>query len=74
MAEDARGRLDDDLFDYQLTKSGQVLVSRGGRRIAVIAGAKAAKLSRSWTAVTSGQGSSPLAKVTGNYRHGNELR
>lgn len=74
MAEDARGRLDDDLFDYQLTKSGQVLVSRGGRRIAVIAGAKAAKLVAQLDRGDERARQLALAKVTGNYRHGNERR
>jgi hypothetical protein len=49
--------LEDDPFDWRVTKDGQLLVSRGGRVVTTISGATAAKL---------------LARATGNYKHGNE--
>jgi hypothetical protein len=69
----ARGRLDEDPFSHRTTKSGQVLVSRGGRQIAIVAGEKGRRL----LARLAGVGSEEerqllLAKATGNYRHGNE--
>ncbi|MBB5435145.1 hypothetical protein [Nocardiopsis composta] len=65
--------LDDDPFDYQITKSGKVLVSRGGRRVATIAGAEAARLiGRLGHDDESDQ--HLLARATGNYRQGNERR
>ena len=70
---DARGRLDENPFSHRTTRSGQVLVSRGGRRIAVVAGEKARRLlARLGGAASEEERQLLLAKATGNYRHGNE--
>ena len=65
--------LDDDPFDYQITKSGVLLIRRGGRTVMELGGKKASalipRLGRD--ADTDQQ---LLARVTGNYRHGNERR
>ena len=60
-------------FSHRTTKSGQVLVSRGSRQVAVVAGEKGRRL----LACLGGAASEEerqllLAKATGNYRHGNE--
>ena len=63
----------DDPFDYQITRSGLVLVSRGGRRVATIAGSQAARLvDRLGHDDDADQ--QLLARATGNYRQGNERR
>ena len=73
MPTDARGRLDEDPFSHRTTKSGQVHVSRGGRRVAVIGGEKAHRLlARLKMAESEEERQLLLAKATGNYRHGNE--
>lgn len=63
--------LDDDPFDYRITKDQRVLVSRGGRQVVVVAGARAEQL-----IARLGQDDDTdqqlLARVTGNYRRGNE--
>lgn len=63
--------LEDDPFDYQITKSGVLLIRRGGRTVMELGGKKAAalipKLGRSHES-----DQQQLARVTGNYRHGNE--
>ncbi|SKC52279.1 hypothetical protein [Krasilnikoviella flava] len=65
--------LEDDPFDHRVTKDGTVLVSRGGRLVVTVAGARAARL-------VALLGRDPaidqelLARVTGNYRRGNEKR
>ncbi|WP_277208966.1 hypothetical protein [Isoptericola croceus] len=63
--------LQDDPFDYRVTKDGRVLVSRGGRLVVVVSGAKAdrlvALLGRDET-----RDQELLARATGNYRRGNE--
>lgn len=65
--------LDDDPFDYQITKSGVLLIRRGGRTVTELGGKKAAalipRLGRD--ADTDQQ---LLARATGNYRRGNERR
>ena len=65
--------LDDDPFGYRITKDGRILVSRGGRLIVTVAGAKAERL----VALLGADESSDqqlLARATGNYRRGNERR
>lgn len=63
--------LEDDPFEYQVTKSGVLLIRRGGRTIMELGGKKAAalipKLGRDDNA-----DQQLLARATGNYRHGNE--
>jgi hypothetical protein len=71
---DARGRLEDEPFGHRVTKDGRVLVSFQGRQIMVVAGKRAARLVGDLDAaggdVTRVQ--MLLAKVTGNFKHGNE--
>ncbi|WP_169252025.1 hypothetical protein [Brevibacterium sp. 'Marine'] len=63
--------LEGDPFDYQVTKSGVLLIRRGGRNVMELGGKKAAalipKLGRD-----DESDQQLLARATGNYRHGNE--
>lgn len=65
--------LEDDPFDHRITKDGSVVVSRGGRVVVTVGGARAAKL-----AAALGRDDDTdqqlLARATGNYRRGNERR
>ena len=62
---------EDDPFDYRITKSGMLIISRGRRTVMELGGKKAAalipKLGRSHDS-----DQQLLARVTGNYCHGNE--
>jgi hypothetical protein len=70
---DRRGELGSNPFSYRTTKDGRVLISRGGKQIVVVAGKKADRLRAELAAATEDLGEQLLlAKVTGNYRHGNE--
>lgn len=65
--------LEDDPFTWRITKDGRVMVFRGGRQVAVVAGARADRLrTRLESAPEAAQHA--LARVTGNYRRGNEQR
>lgn len=64
----------EDPFSYQVTKAGQVLVSRGGRQVAVVAGAKAIRLIALLSSADADEIQLALAKATGNYKRGNERR
>lgn len=63
----------EDPFDWQVTASGAVRVSRGGRGVAVIGGRDAERL-----LARLGRDDATdqllLAKATGNYKRGNERR
>ena len=63
--------LEDDPFDYQITKSGTIRIFRGGTQVATVSGARARQLE-----ARLGRGEDTdqqvLARVTGNYRRGNE--
>lgn len=63
--------LDDDPFDYRITKDGRILVSRAGRQIVTIAGSRAERLV-GMLGADPAQDQELLARATGNYRRGNE--
>ena len=65
--------LRDDPFDHAVTKSGDVRVFRGGRVVTVVRGAEAARLVARLGASDAGD-QHLLARVTGNYKRGNERR
>lgn len=69
---DARGRLESDPFDWQVTKSGQVRVTRGGRLVSVIGGAAARKLEAALDRGDETANQLALARATGHYKQGNE--
>ncbi|MEV0839533.1 hypothetical protein AB0I55_08225 [Actinocatenispora sera] len=62
-----------DPFSYQVTKSGEVRISRGGRVVVTLRGAQADRV-----VARLGAGDEAdqqlLARVTGNYRRGTERR
>lgn len=63
----------DDPFSYRITKDGKVLVSRGGRMIMTVAGNRAMRLiAQLENAADEAEEQLALARITGNYRHGNE--
>lgn len=61
----------DDPFAYRITKDGRILISRDGRLIVTVAGAKAERLG-GMLGVDLAQDQELLARATGNYRRGNE--
>ena len=64
--------LDDDPFDWRVTKDGQVLISRRGRVVTTVRGAAAARLIRRLARAEGEEAQQLLARATGNYKHGNE--
>lgn len=62
--------MDDDLgFTYVVRKGGEVAISRGGRVVTVLRGGRA---TRFLDDVADGDDQQVMARVTGNYRRGNE--
>jgi len=73
MTRDLPDGLADDPFAYRITKSGEVQVSRGGRMVTVVRGAEARRLEARLGRDDSAD-QQLLARVTGNYKRGNERR
>lgn len=65
--------LEDDPFSYDVTKSGLVRISRGGRVVVTVGGSRAARLIAELGRDDESD-QQLLARVTGNYRRGNERR
>ncbi len=65
----------DDLgFSYRATADGRVFVERGGRRVAVLAGERARRFLAAAPELDAAGVQKALARLTGNYRRGNEPR
>jgi len=65
---------DAEPFEWRVTADAKVIVSRGGRQVVVVAGARAAKLSAQLGTADVEQAQQLLARATGNYKRGNEKR
>jgi hypothetical protein len=76
MPTDARGRLEDERFGHRLTKDGHILVSFDGRQVTAVGGRRAERLAAELQAAGADVARMQmlLAKVTGNFKHGNERR
>ena len=59
-------------FDWRVTADRRVLVSRGGRQIVVVGGARGRRLADQLEGADETACQQLLARATGNYRHGNE--
>ncbi|RXZ86414.1 hypothetical protein ESP50_10225 [Agromyces atrinae] len=66
--------LESDPFSYRLTQAGGVVVSRGGRPVVTVGGSSAAKLAAALAVADDRTEQLLLARVTGNYKRGNERR
>lgn len=65
---------DAEPFAWRVTADTKVLVSRGGRQVVVVAGARAARLAARLETAGEEQAQQLLARATGNYKRGNEKR
>lgn len=73
MAEiDKRGKLGEQPFDFQITKDERVLIYWDKRIIMTLKGQAAKKLMRKLEGADEASIQMALAKVTGNFKHGNE--
>lgn len=65
-------RLDEQPFAYQLRKDGSIAVSHGGRVVSVISGREADRLRARLSGASEQEVQLALAKITGNFKRGNE--
>ncbi|GGA36331.1 hypothetical protein [Psychrobacillus lasiicapitis] len=72
---DKRNRLDENPFSYQITKDDTVFILFQGKRVKTLKGKEAEKfLERIEDAVDEKEEQLILAKITGNFKRGNERR
>jgi hypothetical protein len=68
--DDARGRLQSDPFSWRQTKSGEIVISRGGRAVMTLGGPRASRLAAALAACADEHEEQLLlAKATGHYKH-----
>ncbi|MGM7685134.1 hypothetical protein ACSVDA_23810 [Cytobacillus sp. Hm23] len=74
MAEiDKRGRLDEEMFNYRVTKNNAVFITWHGKQVKTLKGKEAEKIITKLQQATSNhEVQLILAKVTGNFKRGNE--
>ena len=65
---------DAEPFEWRTTADSKVLVTRGGKQVVVVAGARGAKLAAQLETADEEQAQQLLARATGNYKRGNEKR
>ena len=61
-------------FAWQATKDGRVRISREGRVVTTLAGARAANFLREVEGAADEDAQLLMARATGNYKRGNERR
>lgn len=69
---DKRGKLDENPFEYQITKDNRVLIYWANRLIKTLKGKEAEKLIARIESADEKDIQLALAKVTGNFKRGNE--
>ena len=69
---DKRGYLDSHPFDYRVGKDGKVFLSWEGKQVKIVKGKEAEKLLRKLEAATEKEAQLIMAKLTGNFKRGNE--
>jgi hypothetical protein len=69
---DKRGVLDDEIFDYQVTKAGLVFLYWHDRHIKTLKGKDAEQFLAKIAGLEGKDAQLVMAKATGNFKRGNE--
>jgi len=70
---DKRNRLDEEVFSYRVSKNNSLFINFKGKEIKIVKGKEAERfLSKIQAAETDKEIQLALAKITGNFKHGNE--
>ena len=72
MPTDARGEVQDGRFEYRAQKDGRVVVSWYGRAVTTLAGKDAERFLARVAGLEDHEAQLLMARVTGNFRRGNE--
>ncbi|MCB0129909.1 MAG: hypothetical protein KDD78_03640 [Caldilineaceae bacterium] len=74
MTIDQRNQLADEPFSYRTTKAGTVFISWQGKQVTVLQGKAAATFLARINGLEGQAAQLIMAKVTGNFKRGNERR
>ena len=69
---DKRHKLDKEVFSYRATKDGKVFLFWRGKQIEVLKGYTAQEFLEDTTDADAKDAQMVMAKITGNFKHGNE--
>lgn len=69
---DKRNRLDEEVFSFREAKEGRVMLYWHDKHVKTLAGAEAQKLLKKIEGLEGKDAQLVMAKVTGNFKHGNE--
>ncbi|MCL2201528.1 MAG: hypothetical protein FWB75_06145 [Oscillospiraceae bacterium] len=69
---DKRGILDENIFSYKITKDGKVFISCEGRQVTTLNGKNAEAFISKVAGLEGKAAQLVMAKVTGNFKRGNE--
>jgi hypothetical protein len=71
---DKRNKLGEEPFDYEITKDGLVLLYWGNKHVKTLADKAAQKFSKQIEALSDSDAQLVMAKLTGNFKRGNERK
>ena len=69
---DKRGILDNNVFDYRITKAGKVFISYNGKHVTTLSDSKAEGFIAAVNNANGKDAQLLMAKATGNFKRGNE--
>lgn len=74
MAEniDKRGRLDEEIFSYRVSKDQKVFIAWQGKPVMTLKGKDAERFLAKIAGADPKNAQLVMAKITGNFKHGNE--
>lgn len=71
---DKKHHLDEDIFSYRGTKDGKVFLFWHGKQVMILKGMAAQKFLQDIDRATPKAGQLLMARLTGNFKHGNERK
>lgn len=71
---DKRNRLSEEVFTYRAVKNGTVFIAWNGKTVTTLAGKEAERFLVKVAGLEDRDAQLVMAKITGNFKHGNERR
>ncbi len=69
---DKRGKLEDEVFSYRITKDKKVFIAWHGKQVTILKGNKAEDFIADIADAEGKEAQLIMARATGNFKHGNE--